>query len=483
MRLNLSPPPPLQNVTHAALTLCAEPSALVLISFTTSLAGIRCGEATQTFDLPAGDAAQTLKQFSTQAGREIVFAPAAVSSVKTNEVKGDLEPKAALDALSRRHAAWLRRRTRKPEPLRSRRKTSPNAPRVVPPEATTPKDQSKVEEGKLVLDKVEVTGSRIHTTFGEATPNPVLTYSATDLGNMGVQSVYDLARYIPQLSMESGPDPETQGNVGNQFRGTATAFGDLRGVGSTFSLVLVNGRRLPRTQQYKGSDSQDLDGIPFAAIERIEILPAGASAIYGSSAVTGVINIILRKDYNAATLTLSYRNTWDTDTGKRTASLTFGRSQGKFSYSRGHSSIPTPTRSRRATAGGTPRSICGHMAALTSAARFRVAPGRCGPPTARCYPGSPATAPRFPPTPTAAPSRSRILRMPARSPTRRTRCNTPTTPRSVRAAPVSGWNMNGGLGPRCLPAASGRKQSRTAPAITPSLSMAPPPYRAASRSP
>src|SRR5882757_7248209 len=102
--------------------------ALALVLFTLA-AGLTlvAAEATRTFNLPAGDAAQTLKQFSAQAGREIVFAPAAVSAVKTNEVKGALEPKAALDALLA-DTGLIATQDAKTGAFAVRRDAGPNAP-------------------------------------------------------------------------------------------------------------------------------------------------------------------------------------------------------------------------------------------------------------------------------------------------------------------------------------------------------------------
>src|SRR5690606_228468 len=86
----------------------------------------------------------------------------------------------------------------------------------------------------------------------------------------------------------------------------------LRGVGSGRTLVLVDGRRLPGSPVLGGA-SQNLNTIPMAAVERIDILRDGASAIYGSDAVGGVVNIVLRKDYEGMQINLSHGDLANSD--------------------------------------------------------------------------------------------------------------------------------------------------------------------------
>lgn len=99
---------------------------------------------------------------------------------------------------------------------------------------------------------------------------------------------------------------------------------NLRGLGTDKTLVLVNGRRLPRvtlgTNQFQG----DLNGIPLTMIERIEVLPSSASGIYGGSAMGGAVNVILKKNYTGGEVKVTYDNTWDTDSPRSTFSLNVG---------------------------------------------------------------------------------------------------------------------------------------------------------------
>ena len=149
------------------------------------------------------------------------------------------------------------------------------------------------EEG-AELDRIQVTGSRISRADVEGA-TPVLTISREDIDATGYQSIADVLR-------------NQSFNVFGSFRedsGTTIqgqAFANLRGLGSNRTLVLLNGRRLPGSPVADGQ-VQNLNAIPFAAVERIEILSDGASAVYGSDAIGGVINIILRSDFEGAELT------------------------------------------------------------------------------------------------------------------------------------------------------------------------------------
>ncbi|WP_374355272.1 TonB-dependent receptor [Chitinimonas sp.] len=138
------------------------------------------------------------------------------------------------------------------------------------------------------VEKIEVTGSNIKRVSKEGV-SPVTTISREDISRSGATSVMDLMR---KLTSAGGNGNETLNN--NSFRNGATEV-NLR---SLPTLVLLNGYRLPSSgsDEYSGETSVDLNTIPLAAIDRVEVLKDGASAIYGTDAVGGVVNFILRKD-------------------------------------------------------------------------------------------------------------------------------------------------------------------------------------------
>lgn len=138
--------------------------------------------------------------------------------------------------------------------------------------------------------RVEVTGSAIKRTESE-TALPISVLTRADLERTGATTAQDLVSLIPS-NFGGGVLAQNVGFTGNP----STA--NLRGLGSQYTLVLLNGRRV--ANYAFGSNPVDLNSIPLSAIERIEVLRDGASAIYGADAVAGVINFILRKDYQGA---------------------------------------------------------------------------------------------------------------------------------------------------------------------------------------
>lgn len=138
------------------------------------------------------------------------------------------------------------------------------------------------------LDRIEVTGSRIKRATVEGAL-PITVISREDIEISGKTTVADL---LQQSTFNSfGSYTPSSGSSAAGFTGIS-----LRGLGEGRTLILIDGRRAP-TSPLTG-EGQDLTSIPLAAVERVEILADGASAIYGADAVGGVVNIILRKDYS-----------------------------------------------------------------------------------------------------------------------------------------------------------------------------------------
>lgn len=144
------------------------------------------------------------------------------------------------------------------------------------------------EEEAADLDRVQVTGSRIKRTDIEgALPVTVIDRETIELS--AFSSVADLLNNLPSNSQ--GSFRPASGSSAQSFAGLS-----LRGLGEGRTLILIDGRRVPVTPNV--GSAQDLNAIPIGAVERIEILSDGASAIYGTDAIGGVVNIITRKDYS-----------------------------------------------------------------------------------------------------------------------------------------------------------------------------------------
>jgi iron complex outermembrane receptor protein len=161
---------------------------------------------------------------------------------------------------------------------------APVANAQVQPAQTSPTTTVTAEEVQKF--STTVTGSRIPSANLTST-SPVTTVGAQDIKLEGVQNVESLLNNLPQVFADFG------GNISNGATGTASV--NLRGLGSQRTLVLINGRRLPA-----GSPTfypTDLNQIPAPLIERVEILTGGASAVYGSDAVSGVVNFIMKDNF------------------------------------------------------------------------------------------------------------------------------------------------------------------------------------------
>jgi len=169
------------------------------------------------------------------------------------------------------------------------------------------------EEAKT-LDRVEVTGSRIKRADAETT-QPVAVVTRADIEKSGLTNVFDILNNITSSdgSGLSTTTTQTNGSDGSQQI-------SLRGLGANRTLVLVDGKRWVTDLD----GVVDLSTIPVAIIERIDVLKDGASAVYGSDAIAGVVNIITRKNFEGAQLGLSYGQTAKGDGAQRSADITIG---------------------------------------------------------------------------------------------------------------------------------------------------------------
>ncbi len=179
--------------------------------------------------------------------------------------------------------------------------------------------EAAATEDATTLDKIVVTGSNIPRTSTE-TASPVQVITRQEIDRTGKNTV---AEYLQTLTADgAGSIPKS---FGNGFAGGGAGV-SLRGLGAGSTLVLLNGRRLAPFGL--ADDGQkvftDLSTIPLEAVERIDVLKDGASAIYGSDAIAGVVNIILRKDFTGAVLKGSYGTSGDSDGNQRKGSITAG---------------------------------------------------------------------------------------------------------------------------------------------------------------
>ncbi len=191
---------------------------------------------------------------------------------------------------------------------------------------TPPNEPSPAPE----TDRIIVTGSFIPTqTAAEVGPNPVQIIDRDEIEKSGYRNTEELLRSQPVANANGVP---TSGTGSQIAFGEGAASISLRGLDPGATLVLIDGHRVapyPSGTNFGTESFVDLNTIPRAAIESIEILKDGASTTYGADAIAGVVNIKLRRDYRGAEINFEYGNTTERDSGLVTASVVFGVGNGK----------------------------------------------------------------------------------------------------------------------------------------------------------
>jgi outer membrane receptor protein involved in Fe transport len=270
-------------------------------------------------DIPAQDLGSALKAVAGATGQQVVFKGATVKGKRGAALKGSYTIDDAIGALIRGQGL---------QTSRSPRGVIVVEPAVIASAASDPSDSP---------EDVLVTGTRIK---GAVTASPKITITYQQIREEGQTDLGQVIRDIPQ-NFSGGQNPGVLSsaggtNVENQNVGGGSAF-DLRGLGPGATLTLLNGKRL----SYSGfSNAIDISAIPVAALDRIDVVTDGASAIYGSDAVAGVANVILRRDYDGLTTALRGGTTTRGGGSDYQLSLTGGKTwqSGGFllAYDRGH---------------------------------------------------------------------------------------------------------------------------------------------------
>src|SRR3954468_17438089 len=215
-------------------------------------------------------------------------------------------------------AAMAQQQTNPPAP-------EPTAPTSAPPPAEDVKrsgvDASGAPIRKEAQEELVVTGSRIRRKDLQ-TPAPVTVVTRQQFEQSGRLTIGDFLQTIP----EQGNAPNFQLNTGGINYGAdgATRI-NLRSLGLQRTLVLINGRRVVPAG-LGASASVDLNTIPTEAVDRVEVLKDGASAIYGSDAIAGVVNVITRKNYSGTDLGAQYGVSQKSDAQTFDAHVTTGTS-------------------------------------------------------------------------------------------------------------------------------------------------------------
>ncbi|MET1253727.1 TonB-dependent receptor plug domain-containing protein [Aliikangiella maris] len=173
--------------------------------------------------------------------------------------------------------------------------------------------------------KVVIVGSRIKQENFES-PSPIMVIEADTLLETGYTNLEEALAEFPQMGIGSN-----LGNNGNSGTGSGTTYANMRSLGSNRTLVLINGKR--RVSSSLTSSSVDLSTIPIALVEKVEFLTGGASAIYGSDAISGVVNITLKSDFEGFNLRLGATQPEQSGGETQTFTLTMG---GNFADGKGN---------------------------------------------------------------------------------------------------------------------------------------------------
>lgn len=256
----------------------------------------------RTFHIPAGELNGALQQFSAQSRIQLIYPAELAAGKKSASLSGDYTPTEALRRLLKGSGLELELVNDKTVVLKPA-----EAPAVGPAPAARARPDKNSADGSIEeLETVAVTGSRIR---GGTMASPLITIDAAQIREQGFTDLGEVIRSVPQ-NFTGGQNPGIVGAVGNVANQDVTGGSglNLRGLGPDATLTLLNGRRMSYDGQHQ---SVDVSSIPVAAVERLEIVADGASAVYGSDAVGGVGNVILKRDFEGVTLAARYGNATD----------------------------------------------------------------------------------------------------------------------------------------------------------------------------
>ncbi|MDH3275987.1 MAG: TonB-dependent receptor plug domain-containing protein, partial [Gammaproteobacteria bacterium] len=177
------------------------------------------------------------------------------------------------------------------------------------------------------IEEIITTGSRIKRSTNTQSQE-IITFSIEDMELSGDISISDALRSSTMNSLGSFRE-----SSGNSAQSNATF--NLRGVGAARTLILINGRRVVGSPSLGGGGTVNLNMIPFSAVDRVEVIADGASAIYGSDAVAGVVNVILKKNYDGLKFSARYGDRYEDDGGETSFSIMTGASSDRGSLTLG----------------------------------------------------------------------------------------------------------------------------------------------------
>lgn len=281
-------------------------------------------------DLPAGELTTALNTLAKQSGTQLVYRADQLKGRRTSGVQGAATTDQALDRLLQ-GSGFQAKRDATGAVLIVQADATPRrapAPRPAPQEAPPGGGAAQAEEPVTQLETLQVTGSRIPRAQIEG-PAPITVLTADEIKAAGFTSVPDVLQSLTQ----NGGETQSQQSAGGADFSPGAQQVDLRGLGPNHTLVLVNGRRIADFPLPFGGRSNftDISSLPLGMIDRIEVLTGSASAIYGSDAISGVVNFILKKEADGITVDYRYGQTDRGDAESMRLNISGGFSRGDFS--------------------------------------------------------------------------------------------------------------------------------------------------------
>lgn len=283
-------------------------------------------------NITGGDLGKALAQLGREAGVQIVFLPDRVRGRKAKALRGTYTVEQALERLLAGTGLRYQKTQGGTYVVGGPTEEALNKARAITDDLSAAGGRDA--QGQIVVPEILVVGTRdwtlnldIPRTQDDA--QPYVVFNKEQIARSGATSLEDFFKNF--LGANNSGSVSTQTQTGNKSQ----SFVNLRGLGSANTLILVDGRRYSQANVGDGVFSQSsVNGIPLDAIERIEVLPSSASGIYGSNAVGGVINIIMRRNFSGIEANVYYGNTSRLDAFENRASV-----NGSFPLERGKTRI------------------------------------------------------------------------------------------------------------------------------------------------
>lgn len=250
-------------------------------------------EVTRQYNIPSQPMAAALRKLGEASQTQIAFSDEAVEGLQSNAVVGQYTTQAALKRMIGKTGLKV--------------SLTPSGVITVTP-AKDKYASSVVDESGAVPEILVIGQSTLNADIrhSENEARPYVVLNAREIEESQATSVDEFLQLkLPQNNVSPGAGTSNTANPGSGI--------NLRGLGVSNTLLLVDGRPAPRTFTGNGLGAQDINGIPLSSIERIEVLPASSGGLYGGNAIGGVVNVILKRDYSGLTITTGYQNTFKTN--------------------------------------------------------------------------------------------------------------------------------------------------------------------------